>query len=179
MEFWQNSNNMVFELVTMFVLLWCCHNSPFLLRTAAQPAPNIIHFLIIPPPTTPFRWLHLYCALVVRVMILMGATCTKTTLYHCLQMFKDGQQQVFSLEVAKYDHASMFDIRVSWIGVPAQEFPPTFSLLKILALQKISGSDMARPRTQNLTSPIFDFPPPLNADHGCPKIGKTMGQFQY
>jgi hypothetical protein len=46
------------------------------------------------------------------------------------------------------------------LGGPAQEFPPFFSLLKILTLRKKSGGDMARPRTQNLTSPIFDFPPP-------------------
>jgi hypothetical protein len=67
------------------------------------------------------------------------------------------------------------------VGGPAQEFPPFFSRLKNLALRKQelkSGGDMARPRTQNLTLPIFDFPPPLNADHDHPQLAKPWDDFQ-
>jgi hypothetical protein len=37
-------NNRAFELVTMFVFLLCCHNTPFFLfERSAPPPPDIIH----------------------------------------------------------------------------------------------------------------------------------------
>jgi hypothetical protein len=39
-----NPNDREFELVTMFVFLLCCHNSPFFLfESSAPPPPDIIH----------------------------------------------------------------------------------------------------------------------------------------
>jgi hypothetical protein len=46
-----------------------------------------------------------------------------------------------------------------------------------LSKLEILGGDMARPGTQNLALPIFDFAPPLNANRNHPKTGKTMGGF--
>ncbi len=44
-----NPNDRTFKLVTMFVLLLCCHNSFFFREHQPIPPPDIIHLLKIPP----------------------------------------------------------------------------------------------------------------------------------
>jgi hypothetical protein len=71
------------------------------------------------------------------------------------------------------------------VGGPAQDFPPVFfsensSGNALSQKSKNLGGDMARPRTQNHASPIFDFATLstlMTTHHNGPKIGNTIGQF--